>query len=187
MALFHNACVKCNYIIQMAKIVITGPECSGKSFLTEKLSERLKIPYSEEYARIYLNEHGLEYTLDDIQAINQIQNHIQDKLIAHHEHVLMDTDVLTLMIWCREVFQEIPKKIMLDFERRKPDLYLLCRPDIPWEYDPQRANPHDRDRLFEIYREYLESRDIPFYIIEGNSQVRIDYATACVRQYIRLY
>ena len=39
----------------MLKIIVTGPESSGKTTLCKSLSKHFKIPYSEEFARKYLD------------------------------------------------------------------------------------------------------------------------------------
>ncbi len=57
---------------------------------------------------------------------------------------------------------------------------FLCRPDIPWEPDPLRENPHDRDRLFDIWERELKARDLPYTIIEGGREQRLRTATNMV-------
>ena len=54
-----------------------------------------------------------------------------------------------------------------------PDYYLLCYPDIPWEYDPQRENPNDRVELFEIYRAKIVSLGVDYQIVKGDSVARL--------------
>ena len=51
----------------MLKIIITGPESSGKTALCKALSKHFKIPYTEEYAREYLNNLGREYKKEDLK------------------------------------------------------------------------------------------------------------------------
>jgi nicotinamide riboside kinase len=52
------------------------------------------------------------------------------------------------------------------------DHYFLCAPDIPWEPDPLRENPSDRDRLFEIYQRELVAFNRPFTILKGDLKTR---------------
>ena len=50
---------------------------------------------------------------------------------------------------------------------------LLCRPDIPWEPDPLRENPHDRDRLFAVWEREMQALGLPYTIIEGTEEERM--------------
>ena len=52
-------------------------------------------------------------------------------------------------------------------------MYLVCSPNIPWEYDPQRENPNNRVELFDIYLKKINELGIDFEIIEGNNSKRL--------------
>ena len=60
-----------------------------------------------------------------------------------------------------------------EFLKRLPDLYILCFPDIPWEFDPQRENPHDRLNLFNIYKRKIEGLKVDYAIIKGTMSERL--------------
>ncbi len=51
------------------KIVIIGPESTGKSTLTKQLAAHYNTIACPEYARQYLNEKGTSYTFDDLLTI----------------------------------------------------------------------------------------------------------------------
>ena len=53
----------------MKKIVVIGPESSGKSTLCQDLSAYFKSSYLPEYARIYLENNGSQYTYQDVLKI----------------------------------------------------------------------------------------------------------------------
>ena len=44
-------------------------------------------------------------------------------------------------------------------------------PDLPWEPDPLREHPTQRQELFELYLKRLREMDVPFAIIEGTESV----------------
>ena len=58
------------------KIVVLGPESTGKSTLCAALAAHYQTIWTPEYARTYLSEHGTKYTYDDLLTIakGQIQN-----------------------------------------------------------------------------------------------------------------
>ncbi len=51
------------------KIVVIGPESTGKSTLCEKLADHYNTLWVPEYAREYLEKHGPEYTYEDLYDI----------------------------------------------------------------------------------------------------------------------
>ena len=53
----------------MNKIIITGPESSGKTTLCENLSQHFKLSFSKEFARFYLEKNGGNYNQSDLLEI----------------------------------------------------------------------------------------------------------------------
>lgn len=144
-------------------IVVTGPESSGKTTLVNRLKAEYGIPVVPEFARTYLEQkQDKKYEFSDLEIIGRCQN-IQEKQ-AHDLYPLIvcDTDIITIDIWALEVFM---KPISLPNNNLDKKHYLLCKPDIKWVADPLRENPDDRDRLFEVYEEYLKTKGMSFEIL----------------------
>jgi nicotinamide riboside kinase len=86
--------------------------------------------------------------------------------------VVADTDLTVIKIWAEDKFKNVPLILELAWEAQQYDHYLLCKPDIPWEADPLRENPKDRDRLFGMYENYLKAKGLPFTIVHGSEEGR---------------
>lgn len=161
----------------MIKISVTGPESSGKTELSVWLSERLQgVILIPEYARDYLEKRplGYEYTEREIEFFAEKTHDQIVEVLSNKSHsaLICDTDFYVLDIWDRVVFGQINKRIAeLKWEHRF-DIYLLCRPDIPWHYDPLRENEYDRDVLFEKYEESLKADQAFYFIVEGSGEER---------------
>ena len=152
----------------MLKIIITGPESSGKTALCKALSKHFKIPSTEEYARGYLNNLGREYKEEDLIEIAKGQ------LQSETNSQLLDTDLITIKIWSEYKYGKSDKWILEQIEKQKSEnrYYLLCRPDIPWEADPLRESPLNRDELFKIYKREIEELGHDYLIIEGKNRFK---------------
>ncbi|MDP7430159.1 MAG: ATP-binding protein [Flavobacteriales bacterium] len=152
----------------MLKIIVTGPESSGKTTLCKALSEHFKIPSTEEYAREYLNNLGREYKEEDLLEIAKGQ------LQSETNSQLLDTDLITIKIWSEYKYGKSDKWILEQIEKQKSEnrYYLLCRPDIPWEADPLRESPLNRDELFKIYKREIEELEHEYLIIEGENRFK---------------
>jgi len=130
----------------MKSILITGPESSGKTTLASHLAEKFALPVLEEHARNYLEEKGAEYNQSTL--LNIAQEHSNNFEAADKTKLLiMDTYLINIKIWSLEKYSECDPWVLNKLKTFKPALVLLCQPDIPWEADPLRENPKDRDRL----------------------------------------
>ena len=127
----------------MLKVIVTGPESSGKTTLVKKLSKHFQIPYIKEYSRLYISYLERSYTKEDIRII--AKEHLKNE-ISEEPLLLLDTDLITLKIWSEYKYGTCDNLITSQVKKQKKEnrIYLLCKPDIPWKFDPQRENPKDR-------------------------------------------
>jgi nicotinamide riboside kinase len=158
----------------MKFIVITGPESSGKTTLSNQLSTHFNYPLIDEYARTYLNTIDRSYIESDLEHIAEYQIDIDNKI--NNLPTILDTDLLTTYIWLEEVFEKCQLDWLKHLSINTEKIYLLCKPDIPWTYDPQRENPHDRQRLYEKYKYYLDFLNLNYIEIFGEEETRLQMA-----------
>ena len=170
----------------MFKIAITGPESTGKSTLAEKLSKHFDVSYIPEYSRTYLENFEGQYTENDVVEIAKAQhNLIIEEEKKNPEILIADTEIIVCKIWIEYVFKH-PNEMIEDLLRRQDfDLYLLCDIDLPWVYDPLRENPNieERKELFEIYKNTLTKMNVPFGIVRGSDEERVNNSLEIIKQY----
>lgn len=166
-------------------IALTGPESSGKTTLGRMLAEKLRgAILVEEAAREYLRIRPSAYSLEDVLRIADLQHEaIRSAIESPAPCIILDTEYLVLRIWLEEMFSHRSAGLDRLWEAFSPSLMLLCRPDLPWEPDPLRSNPHDRDRLYEKYRTELDQSGKPYAIMEGLGKQRADLALQCALAY----
>src|SRR5436190_21605570 len=73
------------------KIVITGPESTGKTSLCQQLAEHFHTEWCPEYAREYLLKHGMNYSYDDLLTIAKGQVELEEKAelrVGSHESIV---------------------------------------------------------------------------------------------------
>lgn len=156
----------------MLKVIVTGPESSGKTTLCKSLSKHLNLSFTKEFAREYLNKLNRNYTQEDLTDIAKGQ--LKNELLTSKEEIsIHDTDLITIKIWSEYKYGSCDKWVLEKIEEQKVEnrFYLLCKPDIPWEADPLRENPLNRDELFEIYKKELEILGHKYFIVEGKDRV----------------
>lgn len=161
--------------MQPKKIVIVGPESTGKSTLCEMLATYYKSIWVEEYAREYLVKNGTDYTFEDLYtiALGQIKNEEAGlgKLAGISSPLFIDTDMYVMKVWSEFVFNACDNRILTEIAKRKYDLYLLCNTDLPWVKDELREYPdlENRQKLFHYYHDLLINQHVPWALISGES------------------
>lgn len=168
------------------KIVVIGPESTGKSSLCQQLSDYYKTSWVKEYAREYLWKNGKDYTIVDLDDIakGQIEHEdlIVDQLSPDKKMIFIDTDMYVMKVWSEFVFNACNHLILNQIVSRQYDLYLLCTPDIAWVSDELREYPdvHTREKLFHYYKDAMIHQHTPWVTIHGNYEERLQQAIDAV-------
>jgi NadR type nicotinamide-nucleotide adenylyltransferase len=175
----------------LKKIVILGPESTGKSSLCEALAVHFRTDWVPEYAREYLTSHGMDYRPEDLLVIARGQLALEDRhtdaaLTAGKELLFIDTDMYVMKVWSEFVFGRCDPWILEQIIHRQYDGYLLCRTDLPWATDPLREYPDlvSRDRLFHIYRDCLINQSTPWAEVGGEGAERTASGIAAVERFL---
>ncbi len=169
--------------MMLRKVAITGPESTGKSSLSQNLANHFKCDWVGEYARSYLEARNNTYKEEDLIHIARAQLASEESKSKDADRLLFcDSEMLVMKIWSDYVFKRCDPFIEQMLEQQQYALYLLCAPDLPWEDDPLRSNPHNRDFLFNRYQEILESRKLNYRIIRGLGNQRVLNAVSFVEE-----
>lgn len=175
----------------LKKIVVIGPESTGKSTLCESLAKHYDTIWCKEYARQYLSEHGTDYNYDNLLTIAKGQIAGEDaatkKAIQENKtHVIIDTDMYVMKVWCEYVFNNCHPYILEQINERIYDGYLLCDIDLAWTADEMREYPDEQPRkeLFVIYKELLINQTTPWGIVSGQGEQRTKNAIQIIDQLV---
>lgn len=171
------------------KIVVIGPESTGKSSLCESLATHFDTFWAPEFARDFLLENGANYdfgTLVDI-AKGQIEREnqfIEKANKAGKELVFIDTNLYVIQIWEEYVFGKSHTSLLDQIAKRKYDFYLLNNIDLPWQPDPLREQPNEAPRktIFEIYKNLLIHQNTPWSFVRGLGSHRIENAITAIKE-----
>ena len=164
----------------MRKIVVLGPESTGKSTLCQQLASHYNTSWCPEFAREFLKEGQGKYSFDDLLNIAQGQLELEDTLLteARNGYYFIDTDMYVMKVWCEVVFQQCHTWILKQIAMRRYDFYFLCFPDLPWVKDELREypDPHIRKKLYSTYKDIVVNSGTPWAEISGQGMERFQVA-----------
>lgn len=163
--------------LKTKKIVLIGPESTGKTTLAEQLAKHYQTVWVSEFARDYIHKLDRDYVENDLLKIAKGQIRAEEKLLAKAENILIcDTDLIVIQIWAEVKYGACNSWILEQIKTRNYDLYLLCGTDIPWEFDEQREHPEFRNELYEIYLKTLQKYNKNYVELFGNKDFRLKKA-----------
>jgi NadR type nicotinamide-nucleotide adenylyltransferase len=185
----------------LKKIVVIGPESTGKSTLCEQLAAHYGTVWTPEYAREYLLTKGTEYTYADLLVIAKGQLALEDAGVlqlggteetgpeageSSRRILFIDTDLYVMKVWSEFVFGKCDPWILDQIGSRQYDGYLLCKTDIPWTPDALREYPdlETREKLFHIYKDCLVNQSTPWAEIGGQADERLAAAIDAVKRLV---
>ena len=167
------------------KIVVLGPECSGKTTLVQTLGRKYHAAWAEEFSRSYAEElrrSGGEIGLQDVMPIVRGQIDLEERAVATgNPLVFLDGNPLAEAVYSRWYYGTIPAELEELLVRRKYDLYLLCYPDIAWEPDLARDMPVGREDIFVQFERAVLGSGTPYRVIRGVGAAR----AACAEEALR--
>jgi nicotinamide riboside kinase len=147
--------------VRPLRVVLIGPECTGKTWLAGELGAIYGAPVAPEHAREYVDRHGQALTFEDVDPIGRGQRAGEDAAIARASVlgaplVVLDTDLVSTMVYSRHYYGGCPGWIEQEAARRLADLYLLHHVDVEWVPDGrQREQPERREELLGLFRSTL--------------------------------
>ena len=166
------------------KILITGPESTGKSTLAQQLSQEWQAPLVEEYSRTYFGLRDNQSKLQDINEVAAVQMHWEELAAKKSENGLLvcDTGTVEMQVWSELYFHAAPEWLMHLNTLRKYDLVLLLSPDIAWQADPLREFPDRREEHFDRLQELYLSYGDRFEVVTGEGKQRFNNARLKIKQ-----
>lgn len=170
----------------MKVLVLTGPESSGKSWLSAQIQRRFGGVLVGEYVRHFIEQHARDTCYSDITPIAQGQLGWEDAARASSpELLILDTHLLSNILWSEALFGDCPQWIEQQLLSRHYDLHLLLSPEeVDWVSDGQRCQPRlaERQAFFSASLDWLDRNSQRYQVLGGNWEQRREQAMAAVIQ-----
>ncbi|MHC8339484.1 AAA family ATPase [Pseudomonas sp. HLT2-19-2] len=173
----------------MKVLVLTGPESSGKSWLSSEIHANFGGILVGEYVRHFIENEARVTCYEDISPIAHGQLAWEDEARAQQPSLLiLDTHLLSNILWSRTLFGASPTWIEQALLARHYDLHLLLSPEtVAWHDDGQRCQPQlaERQAFFQASRQWLDLHRQPFQVLQGDWEQRKDAAFEAVTRLLK--
>ncbi len=169
------------------RIVLYGPESTGKSTLSQQLALHYNTAQVSEFARDYLQDKydksGAVCDYKDIVPIAIGQRQAENEALKEASRWLFcDTDLLETYVYSLIYFDQVPPALEKALSVSHYHHYLLMDIDTPWTPDDLRDKPNDRKLLFDKFEDTLKKFELPYTIISGLGDQRFNTAVATIDQ-----
>ena len=164
------------------KIVMFGPESTGKTTLSKQLAAYYNTVWVPEYARAYLQDKWDKTQTvcekQDLLAIAQGQMQLENSLAKQaNELLICDTDLLETMVYSEAYYSgDCPSELKKNALKNTYHLYFLTYIDTPWEADDLRDRPDQREEMFMCFKNTLEQYNRPYVLLKGTVEQRMKIA-----------
>lgn len=164
---------------EVVKVVVFGPESTGKTTLSEQLARHYNTVWVPEYAREYLqqkwNNERKTCQPTDLLPIAEGQMRLENNLAKKATDILIcDTDLLETKVYSEAYYLGHCDPLLEKYALENTyDLYFLTYIDIPWEKDDLRDKPYERERMFAYFKNTLERYGRNFVILKGDKKERL--------------
>jgi len=163
------------------RVVLIGPESTGKTTLAAELAAAFHAPWTPESARLIAETSPEPLSAATIEPIARRCIALEDEALASDPPLLIrDTDLVSTAVYAHHYYQNCPAWIDAEAQARLGDLYLLCSPDLPWTADGIRDRRDSRGSLFADFQRALVRRGARTVEIRGTGAARRAAAIAAV-------
>jgi HTH-type transcriptional repressor of NAD biosynthesis genes len=176
--------------INIVKVVLFGPESTGKTTLSRHLARYYNTVWTPEFARAYLqkkwNNERKTCEKKDLIPIAIGQMKMENKLAKKADKLLIcDTDLLETKVYSEEFYGGfVDEKLEKAASENQYDLYLLTYVDTPWEKDDLRDRPEQRLEMFNAFENALKKHKKNYIILKGDKDTRLKNATEAIDKII---
>lgn len=173
--------------IHIKKIAIVGPESTGKSTLSAQLAAHYHTIWVPEYAREYCEKLTAPCNWQDEINMFKGQLELEARLLPQANTILIcDTTFITVKIWSDHMFGKSPEEVLLELPKHSYDFYLLMNIDLPWEDDPLRDFPHEREYFMKVWHQELKALNARYLVISGTQEMRFQNAVRAIDDFLLL-
>lgn len=170
------------YASLIARVVLLGPESSGKTTLAHALALALRTRCADEYGRQLWVERQGNLDEADLLAIAREQVRREESLLCECRELLVcDTSPLTTAVYSQLLFGRVAPELT-QWAERQYALTVYCTADFEFVQDGTRAGVEFQREQDAFTRNELRRRSIDVLEVGGSVAQRVAQVLAALRE-----
>ena len=176
------------YTDLIANIVFLGAPCTGKTTIARHLAEKFKTEWMHEHGRDYWEANQKNRRLTPEQLVTIAKEHLvleNQQLKNANRFLFTDTNAITTSVFARYYHKNIHPDLhdLTTIAEKRYDLVFLCGTDIPYDTTWDRSGDINRTLFQKMITADLQQRKLPFFLLEGDLQSRIDQVSIIINRF----
>jgi len=169
------------------RVCVLGAESTGTTTLSQDLAAALQtcwVPeYGREYSELKQQRGETEWRTEEFVEIAREQNRREDEAARRaHKILVCDTNSFATCLWHRRYMGFESPEVAKIAASGHWDLYLLTGEEIPFVQDGLRDGEHIRHRMHEWFVEALQSQGVPWKLLRGSREQRLQEALILIKE-----
>ncbi|WP_338407385.1 DUF4301 family protein [uncultured Flavobacterium sp.] len=170
---------------KIIKIVLFGPESTGKTTLAIQLAKHFKTAWIPEFARDYLQEKWDNTAqicdVGDMLPIAYGQTKLENNILSTaNKFLFCDTNLMVTKVFSEVYYNFCDPLLEQAALEHEYDLFFLTDIDVPWEKDELRDKAEGRESVFAVFKQTLIDNNKPFITLSGDKNLRLNKAVSIV-------
>lgn len=166
------------------KILITGPESTGKTTISKYIASQFKGHYIPEFAREYLEKNGPSYEEKDLlffakETLKSYQEKFQNNI------QVFDTSLIDIVVWSLYKYDRCDPVIIQHTSQIHFDLIFLTTPKVAWKADPLRENENNRDELYKLFIKQMKKFNLAFTTLYAKRNQRENQVKRIIEEFLQ--
>ncbi|MBW4565207.1 MAG: AAA family ATPase [Mojavia pulchra JT2-VF2] len=172
----------------ITNVAFLGAPSAGKTTIASQLAKEYKTAWMPEYGREYWEQHQINRRLSLSQLVEIAKGHLEREetlLLQANQYLFTDTNALTTYQFSLYYHQmAAPELAELAHQAvSRYDLVFLCDIDIPYDNTWDRSGETNRIVFQKQIKSELILRKIPFFILRGDLNTRINFVKNILNRY----
>lgn len=174
----------------IANVVFLGAPSTGKTTTAALLAQAYETSWMPEYGREYWERHHVNRRLSLEQLEEIAEGHIEreeELLLRANRFLFTDTNALTTLMFSLYYHSSTTQRLkeLADQTVSRYDLVFVCDTDIPYDDTWDRSGDLNRHAFQKQIIADLRLRKVPFFILRGSLEARIQYAKRILNRYYK--